>query len=169
MTSPTTEQHTSGLGNSLDSRWGSCDRLDSLNHSHSWGVGGGIRSGSMTSLGRVMTSGRSGDSACGDRREEEEDQGEYDDEMNVHDGSGDRILLTKAMGNKGSSSDNSNNNIGRSVGDGFGSSGNLRMSGADAGIVIIPQEHDDYTLYTEIGDVRHHDDQYYDDGDEFHA
>ena len=152
VTSPTTEQPTSGLGNSLDSRWGSCDRLDSLNHSHSW-AGGGVRPAG-SSLGIGVSYGRGGG-------EQRVDQGEYDDDVNVCSGSGDRLLLGRAM--RGGQGSNIIDNRG-------GSSGkdNLKLSGGDAGIVIIPQEHEDFTLYTEIDDIRQHDDQYY-DGDEFHA
>ncbi|GFO21962.1 transporter [Plakobranchus ocellatus] len=173
MASPTTEQHTSGtsgLGNSLDSRWGSCDRLDSLNHSHSWG-GSGVRVGS--SLGRPVTSGRgAGSGSAGDLRDGREDkyddrEQDYDGEVNVRgsvDSGRDRIVLSNNVRNSEIINNNTSDQIKNSAGSGM----SLRMS-ADAGVVIIPQEHDDYAMYTEIDDVRRHDDNFYDDGDEFHA
>lgn len=79
-------------------------------------------------------------------------------------------MLSKALRN-GQGSDNINHRINiRSDGDGLSNSinNNNRRTGERGGIVIIPQERDDYTLYTEIDDVQPLEDQYYND-DEFHA
>ncbi|GFR96016.1 hypothetical protein ElyMa_004443200 [Elysia marginata] len=178
VTSPTTEQQTSGLGNSLDSRWGSCDRLDSLNHSHSWT--GGIRT-AATLTGRSVSTGRVGvDSGRFVDLKDGDSQVMYDDEERnvVYGGSGDRMVMFPRTGQDSkSNSINNNNNHGGGELDGYSNnSGNnnssLRISGGgrETGIVIIPQERDDYTLYSEIDDLRQNEDQYYDDdNDEFHV
>ncbi|RUS85459.1 hypothetical protein EGW08_006792 [Elysia chlorotica] len=162
VTSPSTEQPTSGLGNSLDSRWGSCDRLDSLNQSHQSHLWAGGMRAAGSSLGIGVSSLRGG----GTVGEGEQAQYDDDDEMNVCGRSGDRLSLSQAM--RTSSQGSMQNDSRDGGGGGGGSKNNHKLSDGDAGIVIIPQEHDDYTLYTEIDDIRQHDDQYYDE-DDFHA